>query len=69
MCVPISDALVVPHKTTGEVIIAARNGNVDLAVDFIAPLLSSISRPFSILPKSCVRNSRSWSISPSRVAS
>lgn len=36
------DALVVPHKTTGEVIIAARNGNVDLAVDFIAPLLSSI---------------------------
>jgi len=26
------DALVVPHKTTGEVIIAARNGNVDLAV-------------------------------------
>ena len=36
------DALVVPHKTTGEVIIAARNGSVDLAVDFIAPLLSSI---------------------------
>ena len=36
------DALVVPHKTTGEVIIAARNGGVDLAVDFIAPLLSSI---------------------------
>ena len=36
------DALVIPHKTTGEVIIAARNGNVDLAVDFIAPLLSSI---------------------------
>ena len=36
------DALVVPHKTTGEVTIAARNGNVDLAVDFIAPLLSSI---------------------------
>jgi tripartite-type tricarboxylate transporter receptor subunit TctC len=36
------DALVVPHKTTGEVIIAARNGNVHLAVDFIAPLLSSI---------------------------
>ena len=36
------DALVVPHKTTGEVIIAVRNGNVDLAVDFIAPLLSSI---------------------------
>jgi tripartite-type tricarboxylate transporter receptor subunit TctC len=36
------DALVIPHKTTGEVIIAARNGNVDLAVDFIAPLISSI---------------------------
>jgi tripartite-type tricarboxylate transporter receptor subunit TctC len=36
------DALVVPHKTTGEVIIATRNGNVDLAVDFIAPLLASI---------------------------
>ena len=36
------DALVIPHKTTGEVIIAARNGNVDLAVDFIAPLLSNI---------------------------
>src|SRR5882672_3151796 len=36
------DALVVPHKTTGEVVIAVRNGNVDLAVDFIAPLLSSI---------------------------
>ena len=36
------DALVVPHKTTGEVIIAVRNGNVDLGVDFIAPLISSI---------------------------
>ena len=36
------DALVVPHKTTGEVIVAARNGNVDLAVDFIAPLLANI---------------------------
>lgn len=36
------DALVVPHKTTGEVIVAVRNGNVDLAVDFIAPLLSAI---------------------------
>ena len=36
------DALVVPHKTTGEVIIATRNGNVDLAVDFIAPLISQI---------------------------
>ena len=46
------DALVVPHKTTGEVIVAARNGNVDLAVDFIAPLLSSIKsgalRPLSV---------------------
>jgi tripartite-type tricarboxylate transporter receptor subunit TctC len=36
------DALVVPHKTTGEVMIAARNGNVDLAVDFVAPMLSNI---------------------------
>jgi tripartite-type tricarboxylate transporter receptor subunit TctC len=36
------DALVVPHKTTGEVIVAARNGNVDLGVDFIAPLISGI---------------------------
>jgi tripartite-type tricarboxylate transporter receptor subunit TctC len=36
------DALVVPHKTTGEVVIATRNGNVDLAVDFIAPLIANI---------------------------
>jgi tripartite-type tricarboxylate transporter receptor subunit TctC len=36
------DALVVPHKTTGEVIIATRQGNTDLAVDFIAPLVSAI---------------------------
>jgi tripartite-type tricarboxylate transporter receptor subunit TctC len=36
------DAVVVPYKTTGEVIVAARNGNVDAAVDFIAPLLASI---------------------------
>jgi tripartite-type tricarboxylate transporter receptor subunit TctC len=36
------EALVVPHKTTGEVIVAVRNGNVDLAIDFIAPLLSAI---------------------------
>ena len=36
------DALVVPHKTTGEVIVAVRNGNVDLGFDFIAPLLSAI---------------------------
>jgi len=36
------DALVVPHKTTGEVVVATRNGSVDLAVEFIAPVLSSI---------------------------
>jgi len=36
------DALVVPHKTTGEVIVAVRNGNVDLGFDFIAPLISAI---------------------------
>jgi len=36
------DALVVPHKTTGEVIVAVRSGNVDLGVDFIAPLISAI---------------------------
>ena len=36
------EALVVPHKTTGEVIVAARNGNVDIAFDFIAPLISGI---------------------------
>ncbi len=46
------DALVVPHKTTGEVIVAARNGSVDLAVDFIAPLLASIKsgalRPLAV---------------------
>jgi len=36
------DALVVPHKTTGEVIVAVRNGNVDLGVDFIAPLISQV---------------------------
>src|SRR6185503_19318819 len=36
------DALVVPHKTTGEVIVATRNGNVDLGVDFIAPLISAV---------------------------
>jgi tripartite-type tricarboxylate transporter receptor subunit TctC len=35
-------ALVVPHKTTGEVIVDTRNGNVDLGFDFIAPLLSAI---------------------------
>lgn len=46
------DALVVPHKTTGEVIIATRNGSVDLAVDFIGPLISSIKsgalRPLAV---------------------
>ena len=36
------DAVVVPHKTTGEVVVATMNGTVDLAVDFIAPLLSGI---------------------------
>ena len=35
-------ALVVPHKTTGEVVVAARNGNVDIAFDFIAPLISGV---------------------------
>jgi len=46
------DALVVPHKTTGEVVIAVRNGSVDLGVDFVAPLLSSIKagalRPLAV---------------------
>jgi tripartite-type tricarboxylate transporter receptor subunit TctC len=32
----------VPHKTTGEVVVSTMNGSVDIAVDFIAPLLSSI---------------------------
>jgi tripartite-type tricarboxylate transporter receptor subunit TctC len=36
------DALVIPHKTTGEVIIGVRNGNLDVGVDFIAPLISGI---------------------------
>ena len=36
------DALVVPHKTTGEVVIGVRNGNLDIGVDFIAPLISGI---------------------------
>lgn len=35
-------AVVVPHKTTGEVVVDVRNGTVDAAVDFIAPLLSAI---------------------------
>src|SRR5688500_5432358 len=36
------DALVVPHKTTGEVVIGVRNGNLDVGVDFIAPLIAGI---------------------------
>ena len=36
------DAQVVPFKTTGEVIVAVRNGSVDLGVDFIAPMISGI---------------------------
>jgi len=36
------DAVVVPHKTTGEVVIGVRNGTLDIGVDFIAPLLSGI---------------------------
>lgn len=36
------DAVVIPHKTTGEVVVNVRNGNVELAVDFITPLISGI---------------------------
>src|SRR4029077_8428707 len=36
------DALVVPHKTTGDVVVAVRQGSVDAGVDFMAPLLSAI---------------------------
>ena len=36
------DAVVIPHKTTGDVVIAVRQGAVDAGVDFIAPLLSAI---------------------------
>jgi tripartite-type tricarboxylate transporter receptor subunit TctC len=36
------DAVVVPHKTTGEVILGVRNGSLEVAVDFIAPLISGI---------------------------
>jgi len=36
------DAVVVPHKTTGEVVIGVRNDTLDIGVDFIAPLLSGI---------------------------
>ena len=46
------DALVVPHKTTGEVVIGVRNGNLDVGVDFIAPLISGIKagdlRPLAV---------------------
>lgn len=35
-------AAVVPHKTTGEVVIGVRQGTLDAGVDFIAPLLSPI---------------------------
>jgi tripartite-type tricarboxylate transporter receptor subunit TctC len=46
------DAVVVPHKTTGEVVVNVRNGNVELAVDFITPLLSGIKsgalRPLAV---------------------
>ena len=36
------DAVVVPHKTTGEVVIGVRQGSLDAGVDFIAPLISPI---------------------------
>jgi tripartite-type tricarboxylate transporter receptor subunit TctC len=36
------DALVIPHKTTGEVVVGVRNGNLDVGVDFIAPLISGV---------------------------
>src|SRR3982751_5788082 len=36
------DAVVIPHKTTGEVILSVRQGASDLGVDFIAPLISAI---------------------------
>jgi tripartite-type tricarboxylate transporter receptor subunit TctC len=46
------DAVVVPHKTTGEVVIGVRNGSLDIAVDFIAPLISGIQsgalRPLAV---------------------
>jgi tripartite-type tricarboxylate transporter receptor subunit TctC len=35
-------AVVVPHKTTGEVVIGVRNGSLDAGVDFIAPLISPV---------------------------
>src|SRR2546430_7935851 len=46
------DALVVPHKTTVEVIVGVRNASLDLGVDFIAPLISAIKssqlRPLAV---------------------
>jgi tripartite-type tricarboxylate transporter receptor subunit TctC len=36
------DALVVPHKTTGEVILGVRQGSLDVGVDFMAPLIGGI---------------------------
>src|SRR5260221_6881474 len=46
------DAVVVPHKTTGEVVIGVRNGSLDVGVDFIAPLIAGIRagdlRPLAI---------------------
>src|SRR4029077_18076414 len=36
------DALVVPHKTTGEVVLGVRQGLLDVGVDFMAPLISGI---------------------------
>jgi tripartite-type tricarboxylate transporter receptor subunit TctC len=36
------DALVVPHKTTGEVTVATVSGTVDISVEFITPMMSSI---------------------------
>jgi tripartite-type tricarboxylate transporter receptor subunit TctC len=45
-------AVVVPHKTTGEVVVNVRNGALDAAVDFIAPLISPIKggqlRPLAV---------------------
>jgi tripartite-type tricarboxylate transporter receptor subunit TctC len=45
-------AVVVPHKTTGEVVVNVRNGSLDAAVDFIAPLVSPIKgkqlRPLAV---------------------
>lgn len=46
------NAVVVPHKTTGEVVVNVRNGSLDAAVDFIAPLISPIKggqlRPLAV---------------------